>query len=346
MNVRLNSKDQLMIFSDMSTMLAAGIPILEIVESMVDEAKGNQRKVLEAIKQSLYQGHQLSDALKTMPRAFDPVTVNLLSAAEQAGTLETTLQDITESTQKSIAFTDQVRSSFVYPAFICIVFIGVLGAMLGFVIPRIATIFQSMGSKLPPATEFLIASSQFVVANYVYILAGAAALGLALFAAYRSNKKAFINAFLRLPYFNKLGRQIDLARFARSMALLLKAGIPVSEALTLTEDVVNKKEISRVIQSLNHSVSEGKSLGEELRAHERLVTPTSIHMIETGERTGTLDKSMQDLANYFESRVSRSLKTIVTLLEPTLLLVIGGLVGGMMIAIVAPMYTIITSIGS
>lgn len=343
-NVRLSNTDKLSLISNLGTMLGSGIPILDCVDSMLAEVKGSQKKILEILKNDLGQGKTISESFSRSPNAFDPVTLNLIKAAEEAGTLDTTLKDLSISIKKDIEFSDKIKAALTYPAFVFVIFSGVLLMILTFVIPRIATVFSRLKVTLPLPTKILIFISGLITSYWpVWIALGILIIaGVLLF--YRYQKRRLVNFLYSLPLLNKLARLIDLTRFTRSMGLLLSSGIPITEALTLSENVVSKKEIGQLIQESEKTVASGKKISDVLLEHRNILPGIMLRIIEAGEKSGTLEKSMQELSDYFENEVSNQLKTITTLLEPVMLVVIGILVGGMMLSIIAPIYQLIGDI--
>ncbi len=345
-NIKISSKDKLTIISNLGTMLTAGIPIMETVDSMLEDTSANQKKILTSLREDLVQGKSIADSFSNFPNAFDPVTINLIKAAEKAGNLDTTLKDLTINIKKEIEFNDKVKSALTYPLFVIGVFVAVLSVMLVFVIPRISSVFKRLNVTLPLPTKILINVSDLVLAYTIptiVVIVVAVVLSVFLF---KTQKKRFMNALLSLPLLRGLARGIDLTRFNRSMALLLSSGLPIMEALTLSADVVNKKEVFHLIERSKEAVSTGKNLSDGLKGHKKIIPGVMVRIIQAGEKSGTLEKSMQDLADYFDEEVSNKLKALSTLLEPIMLVVIGLLVGAMMLAVIAPIYNLIGNIAS
>lgn len=336
----LQKKDQLELISNLATMLAAGIPIFEAVDSLREESKGAIRKVLNILHDSLAEGHPLSHGMEKLPRVFDPVTVSLIKAAEESGTLEQTLKDLTLSIKKEQAFNDQLKSSLTYPAFVFFIFIAVLTFILGFVVPRLGRVFSGL-ADLPASTEFLLSASQFLRGNFKLIILVIAVVVMALVMFYKSHRREVLNALLSLPGLRRLGQEIDLANFSRSMGMLLSAGIPVAEALSFSTAVVSKKEVRRMIERMRKDVDAGHSLARGMRASKGVAPAMMVRITETAEASGALESSMKDLSDHFEAQVSKRLKSAATLLEPVMLVVMGLLVGGMMLAVIAPIYNLI-----
>ena len=330
--------------SNLATMLGSGIPILEAVDTQLEDAKGSTKALLTLFRTSLNDGRPLSHAMAQAPRVFDPVTINLIKAAEEAGTLEDSLRDLVKALKKDMSFNDKIRSAMTYPIFIFIVFIGILGVILGFVIPRVSKVFTGLRVDLPAPTKFMIWLSDAVMTNYMYIIAGAIILVVLIVVLFKAKKRAFLSLILRLPILRGLGRDIDLTRFTRSMALLLKSGIPVSEALDLSQQTVTKKEIYEAVETMKIGVTAGKPISAGLHVSKKVVPSMMIHIVQTAEMSGTLEHTMQDLADYFEEQVEKSVRTLTTLIEPAMMVVMGLLVGAMMLAVIAPIYNIISQI--
>jgi len=343
-NTRLNGKDKLALFTDVSTMLTAGIPILEIIESLEHDVKGNTKKVMSVLRQSLIDGQPLSEGMAAFPRTFDPVNLNTMRAAEAGGTLEETLQDIVRTQKKELAFSETIRTAMIYPAFIGVVFLGIILLMLTFVIPRISQVFSSMRVDMPTVTKIMIAASNYFVANWIMVSAAAIVAGVGLAFFVRANSRTIIRILLALPGLRQLGINIDLARMTRSFALLTRAGIPLDESLSLSKRVVRKPQIIRAIEHMQRNVEAGKSLGNNLRETQNSIPPIMARSIETAETSGTLEQTLQNLAEHFDEQVAESLKAATALLEPVMIVVIGLMVGALMITIIAPIYNLISQV--
>jgi len=342
--VRLKPRERLSLFSDLATMLKAGISILDAVQSLESDAKGNMRKVLHVLRATLNNGEPLSRAMVRLPQAFDPITVNLIQAAEAGGTLETTLHDIVLTTKKDLAFSDQLRNTMIYPAFVMVIFGAIVILMLTFVIPRVAKVFSTMHVHIPWLTRTMFAASAYFMKHWIFIAIGIV-LAIPLFVLLvRSQRKRIIRGVLSLPVLKVLGSNIDYTRFCRSFGLLMHAGVPLLDALDLSERVVQKKDILAVVRRMKVNVEAGKPMSESLRNTKGVAPPIMARSIETAETSGTLDDTLQNLTEYFDDQVSESLKVIGSLVDPVLLIVVGVMVGTLMITIIAPIYNLISQI--
>jgi type II secretory pathway component PulF len=345
-NTTLSSNDKIALVSNLYTMLSSGIPILETVQSLLDDAKGGQKKLLETMKADLGQGQHMYTTFEKFPKIFDKVTVNIIKAAEDSGTLDTALADLKINIRKEIEFNDKIRSALIYPIFIMIVFLLVLLVILVVVVPKIATVFTRLNVDLPLPTQIMIFLSNAVLTYTIPLIIGAAALVGGIIYLYKQNRMLIVRMLTSLPLVSLLSQQIDLTRFTRSLYLLLTAGIPITTALELTQDVVIKKNIQNAIKHAKNVVFSGKKLSDGLKDNKKVVPPIMIKIIEAGERSGSLDKAMLDVSEYLDYQVSNTLKTVTALIEPIMLVGVGVLVGGMMMAIIAPIYQLIGSVGA
>lgn len=345
MNLTLSSQERLELISNLGTMTSAGIPILEVVDSGLKDAKGNPKKILEKLREDLKEGKTIADSFANSPDAFDPITVSLIKTAEQSGTLDITLKDIVVSLKKEMEFSDKIKAALAYPGLVVVVFMGVLLLILGFVIPRIATVFTRLNVPLPLPTKILIFFSNILLQSTVWVVLVAILASALIIFLYKTQKKELINFFYSLPLLSQLALEIDFARFTHSLSLLLEAGIPINEALELCTHVVARHDIESLIKHSQVSIAAGKKLSDSFAEDKKhLIPETMMRITESGEKSGTLGKSMQDLSDYFETRVDNALKTVTTLLEPILLVVIGIFVGGLMLSIVSPIYQLIGEI--
>ncbi|KKR85159.1 MAG: Type 4 fimbrial assembly protein pilC [Candidatus Curtissbacteria bacterium GW2011_GWA1_41_11] len=343
--VSLSISDKLYLISNLATLLSSGIPILEAIDSLIPETSGNSRKILKTLRQDMNQGQTISQSFSRYPKAFDPITVNLIKAAEEAGTLETILKDLVKTIKKDIDFINKVKSALTYPILVLIILFLVLVINLFFVIPRIAQVFSRLHVPTPLPTKILIATSKLVVDNTLLSIAALIAFLLLILIIVKTQKAIFLGILGIIPPVNKLLTEIDLTRFTRSLALLLKSGIPITDSLKLTQNVVNKRKIEKIIAHASQEVAAGRKLSDGLKDN-KIIPNFMIRVTQAGEISGTLEQSMQELSEQFDDRVTQRVKNLTVLLEPLLLLIVGILVGAIMLAIIAPIYNLISNIKS
>ncbi len=343
--VKLGSSEKIALIGSLATMLSAGIPILDVVNSLLEDAKSGQLKILTTLHEDLMQGKHIYVTFSKFPRVFDKVTVSVIKASEEAGTLDITLRDLKQTIQKEIEFSDKVRSAMIYPVFILFVFLAVLLMILVVVVPKISQVFLRLNVDLPMTTRILIFLSDLLVKNTAVVVGVLACIAVGGIFVYRRKQKTIMNMMYSLPVVSTLIGQIDITKFSRSLHLLLSAGLPITAALELTSNVVIRKKTADIIRQSREMVFAGKKLSEGFRTAKGYIPSLMIKLMEAGEKTGTLDKSMQDISEYYDYEVTNTLKTITALLEPIMLVVVGIFVGGMMLALISPIYSMIGQVG-
>lgn len=344
-NISLSSSEKISIIGNMNTMLSSGIPLYETVSSLLLDATGNQKKFLTVLREDLVSGNHVYVTLAKFPSTFDKVTVSVIKASEEAGTLETALKDLTDNIRKQMEFEGKIKGAMIYPIIISLVFFGVLLMILVVVIPRISTVFKNLGVELPLPTRVLIFMSDMITKNGLYVLLGAGVLVAVSVLFFKKFRPVFLGVFYSLPLISRLVKEIDLTRFSRNLYLLLTAGLPITTALELSKDVVMRKKMAKVIEQSRIMILSGKKLSEGLAGARGDIPAIMLKLIEVGEKSGSLPKSMFDISEYLDYKVSETLKTITVVIEPLMLVCVGAMVGGMMLAIIAPIYGLIGQVG-
>lgn len=344
-SIRISGNEKMQLMGNLATMLAAGIPILETVDSLLEESKGNQTKVLTTLKNDLNEGNLIHTSFARFPQSFDKVTVNLIKAAEKAGNLETVLKDIKDNIRKDMEFSDKVKSAMMYPIFVMLIFIGVMVMMLVVVIPKIAQVFTRLKMDLPLATKVLIVSSNALVKNPVISISVCVAIVAIFIALFRFKRQWITNVIFSLPFLSGIMRQIDLTRFSRSFSLLLDSGLPILIAIDLSKEVILKNDLKKLITEARDKVESGKQFSDGLGSEQKIMSGMVVKLIEVGERTGSLNQSMKDISESLNYEVTKRLETATALLEPIMLVGVGLAVGAMMLSIIGPIYGLISSVG-
>lgn len=341
----LSNNDKLGMLSDLGTMLSAGIPLLECVDALLEDAKGNHKKFVEVLREDLTQGKHVYFTFSKFPNVFSKVTTSIIKASEEAGTLDVTLKDLKESLKKDMEFSDKIKSALIYPLFIVIVFFAVLLMILIVVVPKISSVFSRLHIELPLPTKILIFMSNLLLSQTIPVIITLVILSLLTVFIYKKQKRLLLNFIFKFPILSSLAKDIDLTRFSRSLFLLLTAGIPITSALELTENVVVNKDVELAVKKAKEAVAAGRKLSEGFKDNRKVFPSMAIRITEAGEKSGSLDKSMSEISEFLDYQVSMKLKTTTALLEPILLVVIGIMVGGMMLAIIAPIYGLIGQVG-
>ncbi|HLD26356.1 MAG TPA: type II secretion system F family protein [Patescibacteria group bacterium] len=344
-SITLSNNDKLSFLSNFSTLLSAGIPIIEAVDSLSEDAKGSLKKILISLRANLVQGKHVYSVLEEFPQVFDEIIVNIIRASEEAGTLEIALKDLKNITKKNIEFSDKVKSALIYPSFVITVFFAILLLILTFVMPKIFTVFSRLQIKMPLATRILLFISNALLQHTVPIGITMIFLLIGGIVIYKRKKKSVMRFISSLPFIEQLSKEIDLTRFSRSLYLLLSSGVPIASALNLAQHVVMSKKMGNLIGESRTMILSGKKLSEGLKNARGYIPSIMLKIIEAGEKTGTLEGSMNEIADYLDYQVSKTLQSFTVLLEPIMIVVLGLLVGGMMLSIIGPIYGLIGQIG-
>lgn len=345
MSIRLKSSEKLELISNLSAMLSAGIPLLETVDALLEGTKGKLKTVLTTLKNDLEAGKTIAESFAKFPDSFDSIAVNLIHGGEQAGNLEQILKDLGETIRREIEFSSRIKGALAYPIFVMLIFVLIMLVILTFVIPRIAQVFLKLRVTIPLPTKILIFLSDTLLAYWPWITAGAGVLLLASFMVYNFRRRQVISLLTSFPLLRPLAREIDLVRFTRSSALLLSSGIPISKTLELSRDVLVRTELIEAIELSRQEVMRGKRLSESLRSSKPgLIPQILIRMIAAGEKSGKLEGAFQEASNYLDGKVSTTIKSLTTLLEPILLVIVGLAVGTIMVSIIAPIYQLVGQI--
>lgn len=343
--VNLKGTEKLELVGSFATMITSGISILEIVRSLSEDAKGGQKAILEEMANDLSQGKRIYVTFAKFPRVFDRVSVNVIRASEEAGTLDVALRDLRKTLQKDMEFNDKIRSALMYPSFIVIIFLGILGMILTFVVPKISQVFLQLNVPLPLPTKIMIFMSDVILRYPFWLGGGFLLLGGLTYYLLSYRRRQFFETFYALPLISTLVMQIDVTNLARNLSVLLASGLPITQALDLVIEVVARRRMAELLTTTKGMVLAGRPLSQGFRADPGAVPSIVIKLIEAGEKTGTLDRSLQEIAEYFDYKVTYTLKSITTLLEPVMLVAVGVVVGGMMLAIIAPVYGLISQLG-
>lgn len=343
--VKLSGKEKMQLMGNLSTMLGAGVPILEVVDSLLEESKGSQAKVLTTLRSDLNAGNLIHTSFARFPKSFDDVTINLIKASEKAGNLEAVLKDIKENIQKDMEFSDRVKSAMMYPIFVLLIFVGVMLMMLVVVMPKIAQVFTRLKMQLPLATRVLIAASNTLTKNPLASLGVFAGIVGFFVALFYFKRQWITNLLFSLPFLSGIMRQIDLTRFARSFSMLLDSGLPILMAIDLSKEVIVKSDLKKTISDARDKVESGKQFSDGLRTKNKIMPGMIVKLIEVGEKTGSLNQSMKDISEALGYEVTKRLETATALLEPLMLVFVGVAVGAMMLSIIGPIYGLISNVG-
>jgi type IV pilus assembly protein PilC len=340
----VGSKDLVTFTRLFATMIDAGLPIvqcLDILQAQTDNKRFGQ--ILRDVKASVEQGATFSDSLRRHPKVFDHLYVNLVQAGEVGGILDTILNRLAVYIEKAQKLRAQVRGAMTYPSIVIVVFVSVLSILLVFVIPGFETMFKDFGAKddLPGLTKMVMAVSRGFVSNVPFVLLGMTGLVVGFTYAYRTprGKKQIHKTLLALPIVGDVLRKIAVARFTRTLGTLLASGVPILDALEIVAKTAGNVVIEEAIMYARQRIAEGKNMAQPLL--ETKVFPSMVvQMVGVGEQTGALDTMLNKIADFYEDEVDVAVSALTSLIEPVLMVGIGGTVGVVLIAMYMPIFAI------
>ena len=335
--------EKIVFTNNLAGMLSAGLTLYRALEVLKKQgSKPAFGKVLDGLMSGINQGGTLSDGLAKYPKVFSPLFVSMVRAGEESGNLSTTLKEIGISLNKSFALNRKIKSAMMYP----MVIIGALGLiavlMLIFVVPTLTKVFTDSGVKLPPPTQFIVNLSDFA-SNHTLIFVGSILVVVGgLFFLFKSKhmKRFSDKIVLKMPVVGTIVKEVNSARTARTLASLLSAGVEMTRALTITEEVMQNMYYREVIKRAGAVVQKGESLSSVFKSETKLYPVMLGEMIAVGEETGALTTMLGNVANYYEDEVDAKTKDLSTIIEPVLMVIIGGAVGFFAIAIISPIYSL------
>ncbi len=333
----------------LATMIRAGLSISESMDILAQDSDNPKfKKMLEESKYGLESGKTLSSCLAKYPDVFDNSFVNMVKAGEVSGKLVDSLEQISLKLQQDYDLISKVKSAMMYPAVIFCALILVGLAMLIFVVPRIAAVFDRLNVTIPLATRILLFLSDIFVAKpfISYPIIFALIISAIFFFRSKTGKKTLSYIAHHIPFIKKLANQLDLARFNHTFSLLLKSGLPVTESLDISADVLSNDKVKNTIKGFKKNVTEGASLANSFRSENKYFPTIMVRMITVGEKTGKLDEILEELAIFYRKETEQSLQTISNLIEPILMFVIGVGIGAMVLAIIGPMYSIVQQLSN
>lgn len=336
---RVSVQDVATMTSQLSTLVGAGIPMVEALSAMIDQVDNPKlRVILAEVRDKVNEGASLADAMKGHPKVFSDLYVNMVRAGEASGALDVVLTRLTEYTESSVRLRGKLVSAMIYPLLMSVVGVGIVVGLFVFVIPRIRRIFDSFGESLPVITSALLAVSDFVASWWwaLLILVGGVAYGFQRWVRTPEGRIQFDRILLRLPVFGRLNRLVAVSRFCRTLSTLLTSGVPILNAMAIVSTVVSNKILEEAIVSASRNVTEGQSLALPLKASGQF-PPIVTHMIAIGERTGELEGMLSKVADAYDAEVENMLGALTSLLEPVLILLMGGVVAVVAVAILLPM---------
>jgi type IV pilus assembly protein PilC len=334
-------KDLSVFSRQFATMVNSGLPLLRTL-AILEEQTGSKylAKVVGQVRLEVEQGSSLSVALSKHPRAFSELYVAMVKAGETAGTLDDVLLRLADTLEREVSLRRQIKSAMTYPIVVIGLVIVILTAMLLFVVPTFKDLYTQLGGTLPLPTRILVGVSDIVRSYFLIVVGVFVALGF-LFRWWRRGpgRLTWDKFKLKIPIFGKLFHKSALARFARTLSVLNRSGVPILQALEIVQDTVGNQVVANAVKDLQAGVKEGESIAAPLSRHA-VFPPMVVQMMAVGEETGALDSMLEKIANFYDEEVAATVESLTALIEPVLIAIIGGAVGAIVIALYLPTFRI------
>lgn len=337
---KVTGKDVVIFTRQFATMIDAGLPIVQGLNIIAKPHENKAfRKILMGVKDSVESGSPLSEGMKNFPDAFDDLYTNMIAAGENGGILDIILERLAIQLEKAMKLKREVKTAMIYPGVLLGAAVVVTAVLLIFVIPTFAELFQDFGSALPLPTQIVINMSNFMVSNVFVIFGSAIALGVSVvkFLKTERGQEVLHPLLLKLPVFGDIVRKVAVARFTRTLGTMVSSGVPILEALFICGKTAGNKVVERDVMRARVAISEGKSMVEPL-AQSTVFPAMVVQMIGVGESTGALDAMLQKIADFYEDEVDNAVGAMKQLIEPMMILFLGVIIGGLIIAMYLPIF--------
>ena len=344
----IKTRDLVIFTRQFATMIDAGLPLVQCMDILGDqEPNKNFQRIIRAVKNDVEQGSTFADSLEKHPKPFDTLYVNLVRAGEIGGILDTILNRLAVYLEKADALARKVKGAMVYPGTVLVVAIGVVVLMLVKIIPVFEKMFADFGGELPGPTQVVVAISHFLQSWIHVFLAGVfCVVVLYLQARKRSLKfrRATDGFFLKTPIFGTLLEKVAVARFTRTLGTMIASGVPILDGLDIVARTAGNVVIEEALMDVKNAISEGKTIAEPL-AESGVFPGMVVQMISVGEEAGAMETMLSKIADFYDEEVDTAVDALTAMLEPVMMVFLGGTVGGLLIAMYLPIFKIAETIG-
>lgn len=342
--VPVSLTEKMLLTRNLAVMIKSGVPLPRALKILHEQIKHVYfKKALFLITQDIQKGSSLADALSKHKRIFNQFYINMIKVGELSGNLENVFNLLAEQMQKEHQIITKVRGAMIYPALILFTLISVGIGMLVFVIPKLMTIFTEMQVKLPWSTRLFleIASNIRLYGSYFALIILILIIGFYFYRRTAKGRKVLHCLLLYLPFFGKMSQRINLTRFASNLSSLLQSGISLLDALSTVKGILANRVYRLSLEEVSQKVQKGENLSKALALYPKLYSPLLIQMLEVGEETGTTTDALAQIAQFYQNEIDEAMKNISSLIEPILMLIIGGLVGFFAISMISPIYSML-----
>jgi type IV pilus assembly protein PilC len=345
---KVTKKDLVVFTRQFSTMIDAGLPLVQGLTILAEQSENPTFKaILKEITKDVEGGSTLAEAMKKHPKVFDDLFTNLVAAGEVGGILDTILRRLATFIEKAEKLKSQIKGAMTYPAVVVGIAIIVISVILIFVIPVFEDMFKSFGSALPAPTQIVVNMSRFMKGNFHWVIIAVVALVYG-FKRYRGSvkgRKQTDGLFLKFPIFGDLLKKTAVARFTRTLGTMISSGVPILDALEIVAKTSGNVVIEEIIYEVRGSIAEGQTIAEPLSEND-IFPGMVIQMIAVGEATGALDSMLEKIGDFYDEEVDAAVAALTSMLEPLLMLFLGGAIGGLVIAMYLPIFSMAGAMGS
>jgi type IV pilus assembly protein PilC len=328
-------------------MINAGLPLIQCLDLLAQQEQNAAfKKIIKAVKEDVEGGASLTEALRKYPKVFNELFVNLIAAGEAGGILDVILERLSSYMEKAMKLKSKVKGAMTYPISVLVISVGVVTLLLLKVIPVFQKMFEGMGGQLPGPTQFLVDASEFAQ-NYWWIMAGIiVAIYIAISRFYKTEKGRWTidSLILKAPVFGPLLRKVAVAKFSRTLSTMMSSGVPILEGLSIVSKTSGNVVVEAALVKTRQSISEGRTISEPL-LETGIFPPMVVQMIAVGEATGALDAMLSKIADFYDDEVDAAVDAMTALLEPVMMVFLGGIVGGMIIAMYLPIFKMAGAVG-
>jgi len=343
---KVGTKDLVIFTRQFATMIDSGLPLVQCLDIQSKQAPNPSfRKQLVVIKESVESGSTFADALGKFPGTFDDLFRNMVAAGEVGGILDTILNRLAQYLEKADKLKRQIKGAMMYPVIVMLVSLGVISLLLLKVVPTFEEMFAEFGQALPAPTQFVIDLSKWLQANFLFIIVGIVVIGFSFRQFYRTKRGEVIvdGILLKLPVMGDLLVKTAVARFCRTLGTMIASGVPILEALDICGRTAGNKVIENAVLGVRSAISEGRTIAEPLS--ESGVFPEMVcQMISVGEATGALDVMLGKVADFYEEEVDQAVENMTSMMEPIIIVFLGGIIGGLVIAMYMPIFSMASGI--
>ena len=340
-------RDKALFANKLAALVDAGVPIIRSLDLLrTQQRSAKMRRALTAITNDVNQGETLAQSMRRWPMVFDTLTVSMVEAGEVGGVLDETLRRLAILLEETARLQNQIRGALGYPIAVLVIAILVFLGMTIFLIPTFAEIYKQLGADLPLFTQLMLNFSELIRSSFSIVFAGLVLLGVYFFSRFyqtESGRRQVDGVILKLPLFGDLIQKTSTAQFCRTLSSLSRAGVPILQALEVVRETSNNSVVGDAILSSRNEVSEGLPLSSALRL-KNVFPDMAISMLAIGEETGEMDAMLSKVADFYEDEVTTVVKTLTALIEPVMIVIVGGIVGSILVAMYLPMFSIFDKI--